>query len=118
MLNNYFEFVEDIDKNIPFKKRLLYKLISLLLSIFFILPIVLIDINLLTLYYDLELLLVIILHLSFIVLVMLYTKFLLDCYKPFELSLYQNRTSMYLFNLGWSGITALIVFIIYLISRS
>lgn len=118
MLNNYFCFIEDIDKNIPFKKRLLYKIISLLLSIFFILPIVLIDINLLTLYYDLELLLVIILHLSFIALVMLYTKFLLDCYKPLELSLYQNRSSMYLFNLGWSGITALIVFIIYLISRS
>lgn len=118
MLKNYLEFLDSVEKSVPLKKRILYKIVSLLLGIFFILPIILIDVNLLYLYYDLEIILVLILHLSFVVLIMLYSKFIVDCYKGYEIEMYDKRKSYYLFNLIWSAAIALIIFIIYLISRS
>lgn len=118
MLKNYLEFLDSVEKSVPLKKRILYKIVSLLLGIFFILPIILIDVNLLYLYYDLEIILVLILHLSFVALIMLYSKFIVDCYKGYEIEMYDKRKSYYLFNLIWSAAIALIRFIIYLISRS
>lgn len=89
---------------------------SFVLSIFIILPLLLVDINLLYLYYDYEIWLVFGLVLLFLLLVILNTKFLSDIYKK-KYNEYINLKLIYIKNILIADIIAIIIFVLYLILR-
>ncbi len=117
MFKKFMMLYNEIEDNIPSKKRILYKILSFIIAIFFVLPFVLLDINLLYLYYELEILLVIILHVLFIMLVMIYIKFLLSFIKEYNLESYKNKKYFYFVGLIFSLILVIITFIFYLFLR-
>lgn len=112
LINNYLINLSKINDKIT----LLDKLSSLILSIFIITPIVLIDVNLLYLYYDAEILLIIILILCFNILVLLYTKFNIVIYKKNTNDI-SKFTNLYIINVILSLFISIIIFIIYIIAR-
>lgn len=118
MLKKYLILFKEIRKKVSYKTLLLNNLISFLMGWFFILPFVLLDVNLLYLYYDLEILLVLLLHIFFVCLMIITTKFFLDSIKPYAIDSYENKKSVYIVVLISSIIIASIVFSIYLVLRS
>lgn len=80
-LKNYSNETKKIDNNISFKSYVLCKLYAFIIAIFFILPIIILDINLINIYYDLELFLIVLLHICFIAIMMIQEKFYLEILK-------------------------------------
>ena len=117
MINNYFDILKSIEENIKLKTIIINRLVSFVLAAFIVLPFVLIDVNLLYLYYDLEKLLVIILIILFVLLIFLYTHFYLVSFKEYLINDYNKRKYIYFVNIIGSSLMGLLVFIIYLIAR-
>lgn len=110
IVNEYVKAMETIDRSIDKKRLYITKILSFLLAVFLVTPIVVIDANLLALYYDLERTLIIILGICFVGIVMLYTRFYSNTLKC------QNKY-IYLVNLLYSFVLATIVVTIVLIMR-
>ncbi len=79
------EISKNINDNTSSKIYWLSKLSAFVLALLLVLPVMLIDLNLLTLYYDLRPILIVILALSFVAIVEIYTKFYLDLFYHHEI---------------------------------
>lgn len=116
IVGNYTKAMEELSKA-P-KKFYLVKLASFIMALIIVLPFVLIDINLLQMYYDLEMVLFIFLSLMIIALAMLYTKFVMDASRHNEyISDKDKIRSIYIVNLTFSIIMAIVVFTLYTVIR-
>lgn len=117
MLKNYTSFNNEIKDKVPLKKIVLNKISAFILSFLIVLPFILLDIDLIQLYYELQVLLVLILCVCFVSLVFLYTFFYISTFKTFDLENYNKRFCVYKFNLILSSIFSLFIFLLFLLAR-
>ncbi|MGM9971975.1 MAG: hypothetical protein ACI35W_06165 [Anaeroplasmataceae bacterium] len=100
MLKKYSALMNDIYSNIRRKERFMANLSSLLLAFFIVFPFFLMTGELLEIYYELQVLLMIVLCILTFVFFIIYTKFLIDIYcKKIENREKSSFKYLYIYNM-------------------
>ncbi len=118
MFNDAFKVLDKIESKTTKKERIITRISSFFLALFFIFPFILMTIQLLEIFYELEIFLVIFLWILAFILTLLFTKFCFDVYKKkADLTKEDIIYKVYILNLLYPLIIGAVVFIIYLIMR-
>lgn len=116
-MRKYFEICSRIAEDIPAGKYHLTKIFSFILGLFIILPLIIIDFNLVLIYYDLSILLLVIFSVLFAALIIIYTKFYTDAFLHEEFIKKEESKTILIGNTIIAIILGIIVFIISMVIR-
>lgn len=116
-MRKYLEIISRIAEDIPAGKYHLTKIFSFILSLFIVIPFIILDINLIAIYYDLCVLLLVIFSILFSLLIIIYTKFYTDAFYGNEFINKDEAKRIIIVNSIIAFILGIIIFTISMIIR-